>query len=101
MPAALVIARNERRTFPAASGVPVRVQKTRSPSSHVLRGTIQARVPGSEHDHECHHSGRAATVAVFANAAAHLEPGGCFVVEVIVPQLRQVPPGGGRPGVHL
>jgi SAM-dependent methyltransferase len=31
-------------------------------------------------------------VAVFANAAAHLEPGGCFVVEVIVPQLRRVPP---------
>ena len=32
-------------------------------------------------------------VAVFANAAAHLEPGGCFVVEVAVPQLRRVPPG--------
>jgi SAM-dependent methyltransferase len=32
-------------------------------------------------------------VAVFANAAAHLEPGGRFVVEVIVPQLRRVPPG--------
>ena len=32
-------------------------------------------------------------LAVFANAAAHLEPGGCFAVEVIVPQLRRVPPG--------
>jgi hypothetical protein len=32
-------------------------------------------------------------LAVFANAAAHLEPGGCFVVDVIVPQLRRVPPG--------
>jgi len=31
--------------------------------------------------------------AVFANAAAHLQPGGCFVVEVIVPQLQHVPPG--------
>lgn len=31
--------------------------------------------------------------AVFANAAAHLAPGGCFVVEVIVPQLREVPEG--------
>ena len=31
-------------------------------------------------------------VAVFANAAAHLEPGGAFVVELIVPQLRRVPP---------
>jgi 3-oxoacyl-[acyl-carrier protein] reductase len=29
-------------------------------------------------------------VAVFANAAAHLEPGGCFVLEVIVPQLQGV-----------
>jgi hypothetical protein len=32
-------------------------------------------------------------VAVFENAAAHLAPGGCFVVEVVVPQLRRVPPG--------
>lgn len=32
-------------------------------------------------------------LAVFANAAAHLDSGGCFVVEVIVPQLRRVPPG--------
>jgi len=30
---------------------------------------------------------------VFANAAAHLRPGGCFVVEVVVPQLRRLPPG--------
>lgn len=32
-------------------------------------------------------------LAVFANAATHLEPAGCFVVEVIVPQIRSVPPG--------
>ncbi|HSR82629.1 MAG TPA: class I SAM-dependent methyltransferase [Streptosporangiaceae bacterium] len=32
-------------------------------------------------------------VAVFANAAAHLDADGSFVVEVIVPQLRRVPPG--------
>jgi hypothetical protein len=32
-------------------------------------------------------------VAVFRNASAHLERGGFFVVEVIVPQLREVPPG--------
>ncbi|MBO0728067.1 MAG: methyltransferase domain-containing protein [Acidimicrobiaceae bacterium] len=31
-------------------------------------------------------------LAVFANAAAHLEIGGCFVVDVIVPPLRKVPP---------
>ncbi len=32
-------------------------------------------------------------IAVFANAAAHLQDGGCFVLDVIVPQLRRVPPG--------
>ncbi len=32
-------------------------------------------------------------LAVFANAAAHLELGGCFVVDVIVPQLRRAQPG--------
>jgi SAM-dependent methyltransferase len=32
-------------------------------------------------------------VACFANAAAHLEPGGFFVVEVGVPNLRRLPPG--------
>jgi hypothetical protein len=32
-------------------------------------------------------------VAVFANAAAHLVAGGVFVVEVLVPQIRRVPPG--------
>jgi SAM-dependent methyltransferase len=31
--------------------------------------------------------------ACFANAAAHLEPGGAFVVEVGVPELRRLPPG--------
>jgi len=34
-----------------------------------------------------------AQVACFGNAAAHLEPGGCFVVEVGVPELRRLPPG--------
>ncbi len=34
-----------------------------------------------------------AQVACFANAAAHLEPGGCFVIEVGVPELRRLPPG--------
>ena len=32
-------------------------------------------------------------VACFANAAAHLEPGGRFVIEVGVPDLRRLPPG--------
>jgi hypothetical protein len=32
-------------------------------------------------------------VACFRNVAAYLAPGGCFVVEVGVPQLRRLPPG--------
>jgi SAM-dependent methyltransferase len=32
-------------------------------------------------------------VACFRNAAAHLEPGGCFLIEVGVPQLQRLPPG--------
>jgi SAM-dependent methyltransferase len=34
-----------------------------------------------------------AQVACFENVAAHLEPGGCFVIEVLVPRLQQLPPG--------
>jgi SAM-dependent methyltransferase len=34
-----------------------------------------------------------AQVACFRNAAAHLVPGGCFVIEVGVPELRRLPPG--------
>ena len=32
-------------------------------------------------------------IACFQNAAAHLEPGGRFVIEVGVPQLQRLPPG--------
>ena len=32
-------------------------------------------------------------VACFQNVAAHLEPGGCFVIEVMVPELQRLPPG--------
>ncbi len=32
-------------------------------------------------------------VACFRNVAAHLEPGGCFVIEVCIPELRRLPPG--------
>jgi SAM-dependent methyltransferase len=34
-----------------------------------------------------------AQVACFENAARHLRPGGCFVVEVFLPILRLLPPG--------
>jgi SAM-dependent methyltransferase len=36
---------------------------------------------------------QAAQVACFRNVAAHLEPGGCFVIEVGVPELQRLPPG--------
>jgi SAM-dependent methyltransferase len=34
-----------------------------------------------------------AQVACFRNVAAHLEPGGCFVVEVMIPELQRLPAG--------
>ena len=36
---------------------------------------------------------QAAQVACFRNVATHLEPGGCFVIEVGIPELQRVPPG--------
>jgi len=34
-----------------------------------------------------------AQVACFRNVAAHLEPGGLFVIELYIPQLQRLPPG--------
>ena len=34
-----------------------------------------------------------AQIECFRNAAAHLKPGGCFVIEVSVPELQRLPPG--------
>jgi SAM-dependent methyltransferase len=34
-----------------------------------------------------------AQVACFENAARHLKPGGCFVIETMIPDLRRLPPG--------
>lgn len=34
-----------------------------------------------------------AQVECFATVAAQLEPGGCFVIEVMVPELQRLPPG--------
>src|SRR5438128_405628 len=36
---------------------------------------------------------QAAQVACFRNVASHLEPGGCFVIEVGIPDLQRLPPG--------
>ena len=32
-------------------------------------------------------------VACFSNVAAHLQPGGCFVIELYIPELQRLPPG--------
>lgn len=40
-------------------------------------------------------------VACFRNVAAHLEPGGCFVIEVGVPDLQRLPPGETANVFHL
>jgi SAM-dependent methyltransferase len=42
-----------------------------------------------------------AQIACFRNAAAHLEPGGCFVIEVGVPELRRLPPGETGHAFHV
>ena len=36
---------------------------------------------------------QAAQVACFRNVATHLEPGGCFVIEMLLPDLQRLPPG--------
>lgn len=35
-------------------------------------------------------------VQCFRNVAAHLEPGGCFVIENFIPELQRLPPGENR-----
>ncbi|KUM69809.1 class I SAM-dependent DNA methyltransferase [Streptomyces griseorubiginosus] len=42
-----------------------------------------------------------AQVDCFRNVAAHLEPGGTFVIEVTVPQLRRLPPGQNTVPFHV
>jgi SAM-dependent methyltransferase len=44
---------------------------------------------------------QAAQVACFRNVAAHLEPGGCFVIEVGVPGLQRLPPGETLQAFHV
>jgi SAM-dependent methyltransferase len=44
---------------------------------------------------------QAAQVACFRNAAAHLEPGGCFVIEVGVPGLQRLPAGETIQAFHV
>jgi SAM-dependent methyltransferase len=44
---------------------------------------------------------QAEQVACFQNAAAHLTPGGVFVIEVQVPDLRRLPPGERVRAFHI
>jgi SAM-dependent methyltransferase len=44
---------------------------------------------------------QAAQVACFRNVAAHLEPGGCFVIEVMIPDLRRLPAGQNAVPFHM
>jgi SAM-dependent methyltransferase len=44
---------------------------------------------------------QAAQVACFRNAAAHLAPGGSFVIECMVPELRRLPPGQSAVPFHV
>jgi SAM-dependent methyltransferase len=44
---------------------------------------------------------QAAQVACFRNVAAHLEPGGCFVIEVGVPELQRLAPGETLRAFHV
>ena len=76
------------RAKPGADGVPVTVgdmTSTRVPGSFRLVYLVWNTIMNVTTQDE--------QVAVFQNAAAHLSDGGRFLVEVIVPQLRKVPPG--------
>nr|BFE56256.1 class I SAM-dependent methyltransferase [Dactylosporangium thailandense] len=44
---------------------------------------------------------QAAQVACFRNVAAHLQPGGRFVIEVMMPDLRRLPPGQDAVPFHV
>jgi SAM-dependent methyltransferase len=44
---------------------------------------------------------QAAQVACFRNVAAHLERGGCFVIEVGIPSLQRLPPGETYRAYHV
>jgi SAM-dependent methyltransferase len=76
------------RAKPGAAAVPVTIgdmTTTRVPGEFTLVYLVANTVMNVTTQDE--------QVAVFANASAHLVAGGHFVVEVVVPQLRRVPPG--------
>jgi SAM-dependent methyltransferase len=76
------------RAKPGAANVPVTIgdmKETRVPGTFALVFLVYNTIMNVTTQDE--------QVAVFANAAAHLSDGGFFVVEVVVPQIRKLPPG--------
>jgi SAM-dependent methyltransferase len=78
----------ELQTKPGARGISVTVGDFASTTvdrtfslAYLIRNTIMNLTTQDEQ------------VSCFRNASAHLEPGGCFVIEVMVPELRRLPPG--------
>jgi SAM-dependent methyltransferase len=78
----------ELRTKPGADNIDVTVGDFATATvdgtfilAYLVRNTIMNLITQDEQ------------IACFRNAAAHLEPGGCFVIEVMVPELQRLPPG--------
>jgi SAM-dependent methyltransferase len=84
------------RGKPGAGDVPV-----------VLGDMAHARVPGTfslvylVYNTITNLLTQAEQVECFRNAASHLEPGGRFVIEVFVPELRRLPPGETARPFHI
>jgi SAM-dependent methyltransferase len=78
----------QMRTKPGADAVPVTIgdmTSTRVPGTFELVYLVANTIMNVTTQDD--------QLAVFGNAGAHLAPGGCFVLEVLVPQLCRVPPG--------
>ncbi|HEY7107220.1 MAG TPA: class I SAM-dependent methyltransferase [Acidimicrobiia bacterium] len=76
------------RAKPGAAGVPVvlgNMVTTTVDGTFRLVYLVRNTITNLTTQHE--------QVECFRNAAAHLEPGGCFVIECYVPALRRLPPG--------
>jgi SAM-dependent methyltransferase len=78
----------ELRTMPGADSIEVTIGdfatariEARFKLAYLVRNTITNLITQEEQ------------VRCFQNVAAHLEAGGCFVIEVYVPQLQRLPPG--------
>jgi hypothetical protein len=62
-------------------------------TARVVRGSLIPHPSDAADERAVGDATQDAQVDCFANAASHLDPGGSFVVEVGVPQLRRLPPG--------